>query len=92
MVFRAKRLLEQMLPYHGKKQCDIDKENKSAAWKVIIAYYLKRHTAVTNGWLSHHLNTGVTNGVTRQVAAFECAKKHKQRAYKRMNARTKPCP
>jgi putative transposase len=84
------RLLEQMLSYHGKSQCDIDRENKSVSWKVMIAYYLKHHTAVTNGSLSHHLNMGVINGVSRYVAAFECAKKHKQRAYKRMIARIKP--
>jgi len=84
------RLLEQMLSYHGKNQCDIDKENKSVSWKVMIAYYLKCYTAVTNGWLSHHLNMGVINGVSRYVAAFERAKKHKHRAYKRMIARIKP--
>ena len=81
---------EQMLSYHGKKQCDIDRENKSAAWKVMIAYYLKRHTAVTNGWLSHHLDMGVINGVSRYVAAFDYAKKHKQRAYERMIVRIQP--
>jgi len=56
----------------------------------MIAYHLRRYTAVTNGWLSHHPNMGVINGVSRYVAALERAKKHKHRAYKRMIARIKP--
>jgi hypothetical protein len=56
----------------------------------MMAHYLKQHTAVTNGWLSRHLNMGVINGVSRYVAAFEHAKGAKQRAYKKMIARIKP--
>ena len=84
------RLLEQMLSYHGKTQSDIEKEGKSVDWKVMIAFYMKRHTAVANGWLSQHLNMGVLNGVSRYVGAFEHAEGHKQPAYKRMIARIKP--
>ena len=69
---------------------DIDRENKSASWKVMIAYYLKCHTAVTNGCLSQHPTMGVINGVSRYVAAFERAEKHKHQAYKRMIAGIKP--
>lgn len=84
------RLLDQMLAYHEKTQRDIERDKKSAAWKAMIAYYLKHHTAVTNGWLSRRLNMGVLNGVSRYVAAFEGAKKHQQQTYKRMIARIKP--
>ncbi|MFC1761593.1 transposase [Planctomycetota bacterium] len=84
------RLLEQMLTFHGKTQSDIDRERKSAEWKVMIAHYLKRHTAVTNGWLSRHLNMGITTGVSRYIALFESEGKHKVRAYKRMIARIIP--
>ena len=53
----------------------------------MIAYYLKHHTAVTNGWLSQHLNMGVLHGVSRYVAMFERANGPKKRAYKRMIAK-----
>jgi putative transposase len=82
-------LLDQMLAYLKKTQKDIDRDKKSGAWKVMIAHYLKRHTAVTNGWLSDRLNMGVLNGVSRYVTAFEGARKHRQRTYKRMIARIK---
>jgi REP element-mobilizing transposase RayT len=84
------RLLEQMLSFHRKTQRDIASENKSIAWKVMIAYYLKRHTAVTNGWLSRHLNMGVTTGVSRYISLFESSGKHKKRMYRRMIARIIP--
>ena len=83
-------LLDRMLSYHGKSQREISTESKSAAWKVMIAYYMKRHTAVTNGWLSQHLNMGVLHGVSRYVTQFEKAGKHKRRAYKAMIAGIKP--
>lgn len=83
-------LLEQMLSYHDKTQHDIDSESKSATWKVMIAHYMKRHTPVTNGWLSRHLNMGVLNAMSRYVAAFEQTKQHQRRDYKHMIARIKP--
>jgi len=84
------RLVERMLSYHDKNQQDIDSSSKSAAWKVMIAHYMKRHTAVTNGWLSQNLNMGVLHGVSRYVAAFEQKKQHRHRDYKRMIATIKP--
>ena len=69
------------------KSLVVELDGKSATWKVMMAYYLKQHTAVTNGWLSRYLNMGVINGVSRYVAAFEHAKGPGQRAYKKMIAR-----
>jgi len=83
-------LLDQMLVTLSKTQVDIDQDSKSSTWKVMMAHYLKQHTAVTNGWLSRHLNMGVINGVSRYVAAFEHAKGAKKRGYKKMIARIKP--
>ena len=83
-------LSDQMLSALSKTQADIDQDSKSATWKVMMAHYLKQHTAVTNGWLSCHLNMGVINGVSRYVAAFEHDKGPRQRAYKKMIARIKP--
>jgi len=56
----------------------------------MIAHYLKQYTAVTNGWLSRHLNMGIINGVSRYVAAFEHANGPGKRDYKKMIARIKP--
>ena len=83
-------LLDQMLSFHGKSKREIDADGKSADWKVMIAHYLKRHMAVTNGWLSQHLNMGVLHGVSRYVALFEQANGHKKRPYKQMIARIQP--
>ncbi|MFC1652472.1 hypothetical protein ACFL3F_02020 [Planctomycetota bacterium] len=79
---------KKILSFHGKTQRDINGDPKSADWKVMIAHFLKRHTAVTNAWLSRHLNMGVTAGVSRYIYIFEY--KHKGRAYKRMIARISP--
>jgi len=84
------RLVERMLSFHDKNQQDIDSGSKSATWKVMIAHYMKRHTAVTNGWLSQNLNMGVLHGVSRYVAEFEQKKQHRYRDYKRMTATIKP--
>jgi len=84
------RLLEHMLSFHRKSKSDIDRERKSAEWKVMIAHYLKRHTAVTNLWLSRHLNMGVTTGVSRYTSMFETKGKHKEGSYKSMIARIIP--
>ncbi len=56
----------------------------------MIAHYMKRHTAVTNGWLTQRLKMGITNGVSRYIRLFEDEGKHKQRVYKRMIARITP--
>lgn len=80
-------LLDQMLVALKKSPRDIKQERKSADWKVMIAHYMKRHTAVTNGWLSLRLNMGVTNGVSRYIHMFENQGKHKTRAYKRVIAK-----
>jgi hypothetical protein len=50
----------------------------------MIARYLKRHTTVTNGWLSGHLNMGVIHGVSRHITAFEKAHEHREQTYRRM--------
>jgi hypothetical protein len=76
--------LDGFLKILSKNERDILLEKKSAEWKVMIAYYMKKHTNVTNGWLSEHLNMGATQGVSRYVSEFEADKKHEKRGYKRL--------
>ncbi len=82
-------LLEKMLSFHGKSGADVAAEKKSADWKVMIAYHLKRHKGVPNGWLSSHLRMGSCAGVSRYVTEFERAGGPKGKVYRRMSAKIK---
>ncbi len=75
-------LLDQLLKAVRKGHHDIVSDPKSASWKVMIAYYLKTHTAVTNGWISTHLNMGIVQGVSRYVSDFAKRKLYRRRDYK----------
>jgi hypothetical protein len=86
---RWEDLLEKMLSFHGKGKAEIASEKKSADWKVMIAYHLKRHTGVPNGWLSSHLRMGSCAGVSRYVTEFERTGGPKGKAYRRMSAKIK---
>jgi putative transposase len=80
------RLLDKMLAYHHKGKADVAAEKKSAVWKVMIAHYLKRHTAASNGWLSTHLHMGACQAISRYIAQFERSGGPSQKAYRRMIA------
>ncbi len=80
-------LLDELLMAMDKDRTDIDSDNKSASWKVMIAYYMKMHTAVSNGWLSEKLNMGVVQGVSRYIAAFAKKKLYQKRDYKQVTLR-----
>jgi putative transposase len=82
-------LLEKMLSFQGKGKADIAAEKKSAPWKVMIAYHLKRNTGVSNGWLSSHLGMGSSAGVSRYVSEFDRAGGPKGKVYRRMSAKIK---
>ena len=75
-------LLDQLLRAVNKGPQDIVSDPKSASWKVVIAYYLKTHTAVTNGWISTHLNMGIVQGVSRYVSEFAKQKLYRKQDYK----------
>jgi len=77
-------LLDQLLKEMGKNQVDIASEKKAAIWKVMIAYYLKTHTAVTNGWLSDKLNMGAVQGVSRYVSTFAKKQLYSKREYRKV--------
>ena len=80
------KLLGRLLTSAGKTGVDLHNDRKSAPWKVMIAYHMKKTTLVTNSWLSVHLRMGRPQGVSRYVRAFEKEKGFKTREYKRLMA------
>ncbi len=81
--------MEKRLSFHGKSEVGVAAEKKSADWKVMIAYHLKRHTGVPNGWLSSRLRMGSCAGVSRYVTEFERTGGSKGKVYRRMSAKIK---
>ncbi len=80
-------LLKRLLAYHGKSRSNIVSENKSAPWKVMIAYYMKKNTLVSNTWLGEHLHMGRPQGVSQYVSAFGKSKDFKSSQYKKMTGK-----
>ena len=80
-------LLKRLLTYHGKSRSNIFSEKKSATWKVMIAYYMKKNTLVSNSWLGEHLYMGRPQGVSQYVGDFVKSKGFKTSQYKRMAGR-----
>ena len=80
-------ILECFLKVLGKNSRDILLSRKSSLWKVKIAYYMKKHTGASNGWLSEKLNMGVAHAVSRYTAMFEKNNGHKKKEYKKLIAR-----
>jgi putative transposase len=80
-------LLKRLLAYHGKKRGDVFSEKKSALWKVMIAYYMKKNTLVSNTWLGEHLHMGRPQGVSQYVSTFERDKGFNTSRYKKMTGR-----
>jgi len=60
LVLRARGLSQ-----FGKKVSDLEQDHKGAAWKVILACWIKAQTGVSNRWLSEHLHLGATASVSR---------------------------
>ena len=80
-------LLKQLLAYHGKSRSNILSEKKSVLWKVMIAYYMKKNTLVSNRWLGEHLHMGRPQGVSRYVSDFGKSKGFETLQYKKMTGR-----
>jgi len=80
-------LLKQLLAYHGKSRGDILSEKKSARWKVMIAYYMKKNTLVSNTWLGEHLYMGRPQGVSQYVSDFGKSRGFETSQYKKMTGR-----
>jgi REP element-mobilizing transposase RayT len=80
-------LLKKLLAHLGKSHSHIVSEKKSAQWKVMIAYYMKKNTLVSNTWLGEHLHMGRPQGVSQYVSAFEKSQGFKTSQYKKMTGR-----
>jgi hypothetical protein len=58
----------------GKGLSDIDRERKSAAWKVWIASELEHNTSAPSTWIASQLNMGSPQMVERYVNRFSLLK------------------
>ena len=62
-------LVVRLLRKHRKTQKHIDKDKKSATWKITLARELRKQTSATNPWIAQRLNMGDPSNVSRQVNA-----------------------
>lgn len=74
--------LERGLCVLGKGAAAIREDLKSAAWKVMLAAVIKRHTSATNVWITGRLNMGISQGVSQNVGKFHASAGDKTKAYK----------
>ena len=81
-----------MLAFHQKSRVDVAAEKKSVDWKVMIAHYLRRHSAVSNGWLSSYLRMGACQAISRYTSEFERSGGTQAQAYRRMMSDLTPNP
>ncbi len=77
--------LEECLRSLKKTKSDIEKDRKSAEWKLAIALTLKEHTSARNGWIAARLNMGEYNSVSHNVSIFRREQKNRSKAYRTLN-------
>jgi REP element-mobilizing transposase RayT len=65
---RAEALLEEGLRRLGKTGPDLQADRKLAAWKVVLAGWIKQHCGVTNRWFSETMHMGNLYGISKAVA------------------------
>jgi len=76
--------LERGLAVLGKDAVAIREELKSAAWKVMLAAVIKRHTSATNVWITDRLNMGISQAVSQNVGKFRAAGGDETAAYQEL--------
>lgn len=59
----------------NKKTSEINKDYKSADWKIAIATHLKRTRLCKNPWLRKHLKMGSPSGICRYCSETESGKR-----------------
>ena len=74
--------LEQCLRTLKKKKSDIERDRKSAEWKLAIALLLKERTSARNGWIAGRLNMGEFNSLSHNVSIFRREQKKISKYYK----------
>jgi len=65
---RAQVLLEEGLRRLGKTETDLQSDRKLAAWKVVLAGWIKQHCGVPNRWFSETLHMGNLYGISKAIA------------------------
>ena len=81
---RWETMLSRCMIALGTTKTDVQCDKKAAPWKVMIAYFMKEYTSVSNVWLAKRLNMGVPQGVSRSLGLFIKNNGPKQRQYKRL--------
>jgi putative transposase len=81
---RWETMLARCMQALGKTQVEVWSDRKTAPWKVMIAYFMKEQTSVSNVWLAKRLNMGVPQGVSRSLGLFVKNNGPKQSRYKKM--------
>ncbi len=65
---RAEFLLEKGLQRLGKRGSDLQSDHKLAAWKVVLAGWIKHHCGVPNRWFSETMHMGNLYGISKAIA------------------------
>lgn len=65
---RAEALLEEGLRRLGQAGPDLRSDHKLAAWKVVLAAWIKQHCAVPNRWFSETMHMGNLYGISKALA------------------------
>ena len=78
--------LERGLTELGKDNRAIREEPKSADWKVMLSAVLKRHTSVTNVWITRMLNMGIPQAVSQNVGKLRASGIEETEAFRRLQA------
>jgi len=67
--------LKSLLEKAGKRPADALCDRKSAAWKIPIAYELRRRTSASNSWIARALHMGKPGSVSAYVATYRQTRK-----------------
>jgi len=62
----------------------VEKEKKSAEWKIAIAVYMKEITTASNKWIGEKLNMGPKQSVCRHVSSYKYKKGKKDNMLKQL--------
>lgn len=75
---RALALLQEGLRRLGKARPDLRSDRKLAAWKVVLAGWIKQHCGVTNRWFSETMHMGNLYGICKALAQERRSPRHPQ--------------
>jgi REP element-mobilizing transposase RayT len=67
----SEKILNDCLEQLGRNQKDIQKDKKSAPWKLAIAYILKTKTPMKNLQISQHLNMGHPATMGKHISHYQ---------------------